>query len=413
MHRGIGVSIKMPTATENLRMGKTPQPRRRTSRAIIGLAILAAVCATAEGVLRSSEPQVSGPAIQTQIEIADRIADPPFVPDRELGAVMKPSGRYLIETPDYRYTLQVDHGGFPNLDPWPDQVDVAVLGNSLIAGVGVGYEGQFTTLLEREFGAGKVLNFGVHGGGTEHQLRVYRKFAAPLRPKIVIATLWLTWEIDNTLKFHDWLIEGGQSDFSTYAKALPSKGVLERARSVLRKADEIRVVRIVHEWTKKLRGIREPDIDRAVLKNGEVMHLSSSTESRLTTGWHRARTPEVSSIFFKPLEHLKVEVEGSGARFLVVLVPCKEELYAAAEFPEVLRAAQEARKELATRRIPTLDLYPVFAEVASLRAAFFRTDQHPNAFGHRVLAQALAKELNVYKDRSGLTFPRKTRTGQK
>jgi hypothetical protein len=99
-------------------------------------------------------------------------------------ALLAPLLDVRVDTLDYSYTLRTDHAGFPNRDPWPAQVDVAVLGNSLITGAGVGYEGQFTTLLQRESGSPAVLNFGIPGGGTAHQLLAYRKFVAPLQPKV-------------------------------------------------------------------------------------------------------------------------------------------------------------------------------------------------------------------------------------
>src|SRR6185369_11708783 len=71
-----------------------------------------------------------------------------YAPDPELGATLAPSRRDRVQTLDFTYTLQTDHAGFPNPEPWPGQVDVAVLGDSLLDGPGVGMEGQFTTLLQ-------------------------------------------------------------------------------------------------------------------------------------------------------------------------------------------------------------------------------------------------------------------------
>ena len=70
-----------------------------------------------------------------------------YAPHPELGALIAPSLHHPIETLDFTYTLRTDHAGFTNPEPWPDHVDVAVLGDSLVVGPGVGIEGQFTTLL--------------------------------------------------------------------------------------------------------------------------------------------------------------------------------------------------------------------------------------------------------------------------
>ena len=70
-----------------------------------------------------------------------------------------------------------------------------MLGNSLLGGAGVGRDGQFTTLLARRLDGRKVLNLSLPGGGTEHDLLTYRRYAAPLQPKLVLALVWAVWEI--------------------------------------------------------------------------------------------------------------------------------------------------------------------------------------------------------------------------
>ena len=84
-----------------------------------------------------------------------------YAPHPEFGALLAPSLNIAIETLDFTYTLRTDHAGFPNAEPWPDQVDVAVLGNSLLIGPGVGMEGQFTTLLQHRLNGRTMLNLGI------------------------------------------------------------------------------------------------------------------------------------------------------------------------------------------------------------------------------------------------------------
>lgn len=377
---------------------------RKSPLLIVFFALLVAALAV-EAFLRVSDPRaVEDPdSIRTELESQERIRHGTYAPDADLGALLAPHQEVRIDTPDYSYTLRTDHAGFPNLDPWPAQLDIAVLGNSLITGAGVGYEGQFTTLLQKEPGSPTVLNFGIPGGGTAHQLGAYRKFVAPLQPRVVIATLWLTWEIDNSLKFHDWQDDDPRpTDFTSYrltyrvtepktaeAGSTDSASWREDLRGLIRKS---RLFDRLHDWSKSLRGIHEP-VEQVILDNGEIENVSARDQKRLLRGWERPAMPGIRQVFFEPLERLQEEVEAQGGRFLVVLFPCKEELYGAVVLPELLVPVEQARAELEARGIPTLDLYPIFASSAHSRASFYRNDMHMNAAGHEMTAQALAAAL--------------------
>ena len=377
---------------------------RKPRLLIVFFTLLAAVVAT-EAFLRISRP---GPpehprSISAQLETQERIQHGTFAPDADLGALLAPLQEVRVDTPEYNYTLRTDLAGFPNLEPWPEQLDVAVLGNSLITGAGVGYEGQFTTLMQKAPGNPTVLNFGIPGGGTAHQLGAYRKFVAPLQPKVVIATIWITWEIDNSLKFHDWQDDDPRPpDFTSYRLAYraaeqkpadagsdPAGGWREDLRGLTRHS---RLLEGLHDWSKSVRGIREP-VEQVVLDSGEILNVSARDQKRLLRGWDRPSMPAIRQIFFEPLEQLQAEVESQGGRFLVVLFPCKEELYGARVLPQLLEPIEQTRAELRSRGIPALDLYPIFAGSAHSRPAFYRNDMHMNAAGHEITAQALAAAL--------------------
>lgn len=325
-----------------------------------------------------------------------------YVPETDLGAVLAPGRGERVQTPDYSYTLQTDHAGFTNRDPWPGRIEVAVLGNSLIMGAGVGYEDQFTTLLQKELGDRPVLNLGVHGGGTGHQLRLYRKFARPLQPRVVIAALWPTWEIENSLKFERWLELDPRPDFTTFRYSYRARPLEAAAPAPEQPSAWRRTLGSLGSRSALLRWLRRSDngpqlpadpVERARTERGEIVYLSVRDQARLLAGWDRAEMPDLRDRFFAPLATLRDEVEADGGRFLVVLFPSKEELYGAGAIPGLLQPVQVAREELAQRRLPYLDLYPRFQETASAKAAFFPRDMHLNAYGHQLVARILADTI--------------------
>ncbi len=386
-------------------------PRETSSRRwlrplAVALAVLLVLGIAGEVLLRVS-PGVGGgqTEIATQLDLDKMV----YAPDPELGALLAPARSDAVETLDFSYTLKTDHAGFPNPEPWPTAVDVAVLGNSLLVGPGVGMDGQFTTLLEHRLNGRTVLNLGLPGGGTEHERLTYERYVKPLHPKLVIATLWTVWDIDNSEQFDHWQREHKPDpDYTHYRYTFhathPSgrskaPSTLDRVRRFATDtlADSY-LLRTGYRSVKALLG-REPIRERVDFPNGETVFLSIRDQIRLAQGMDRPGAPQIREIFFRPLEQLKTEVEAQGGRFLVVLVPSKEEVYGAEAFPAILRPIQEVRAGLEARGLPVLDLYPAFHRLGEERPPFYRADMHLNALGNQIVADALAKwiaDQNVF-----------------
>jgi len=326
--------------------------------------------------------------IMRQLKAQSELGRVVYAPDPELGALLAPSLRDAIETLDFTYTLQTDHAGFTNPEPWPSRVDVAVLGDSLLTGPGVGMERQFTTLLQLRLDGRSVLNLGLPGGGTEHEYLAYRRYVAPLQPELVVAIVGVAWDIDNTLHFERWRTEGADTDFTqyrmTYGETHQSRWQLVKnqlARSHLVRAG-YGTIRSLHNGT--------PLLEQVTFANGDTIFLSIGGQRRLAQGLDRPGAASLREILFRPLEGLRTEVEAYGGRFVVALLPSKEELYGAEVFPAVLRPVQEVRAELEARQLPVLDLYPAFRELGQERPPFYRADIHLNQLGNQIVADAIA-----------------------
>ncbi len=318
-------------------------------------------------------------------------AGPRYVADPYLGALVAP-GRYdTVRTANFSYLPQVDHAGFPNRDPWPPRIDVAVLGSSLIMGPGVGIDGQFTTLLERRLQQRTVLNLGVPGAGTELESRVEERLAEAYQPRLVILAIWLASDVDNSRSFAHWIAEKPPQDFtpyrfafwSTHPDVMPPNRVLNLLnRSVLWRAAYLSTTALL---------IRDRMREVVPFANGDTVYLSVRAQHKLAEGFESGDTPDLREVFFGPLERLRRRIESRNGRFVVVLLPSKEELYGAEAFRPVLRAIQDTRQELTARRIPFLDLYDTISHEGRNVSAFYPTDIHFNAFGNQLIADAIAK----------------------
>ena len=350
--------------------------------------------------------------VDNQLRFSNTLA---MVPHAELGAMLAPSRSDRFETQDFTYTLKTDSRGFPNTEPWPERLDVAVLGNSLVVGMGVGLEKQFTTVLGERLGGRTVLNFSVPGGATEHEIRVYRLFVAPLRPAVVVATTWPTWDVDNAAKFHHWLTDANRDpDFTQYRRMLGRRGAdAPLPQWLLRQARRSRLLQTTYRRLQSLLAVDGPR-QTVGFPNGETLFLSVPDHARLALGMDATDVPNIREVYFSPFEQLRTEVEADGGRLVIVLVPSKEELYGAERKPEILSGVEEIRTTLLARGLPVLDLYPAFRERGREAPPYFRTDMHHNELGNAILADEVAKwieDQGVFANRDSATTesPRESR----
>ena len=333
--------------------------------------------------------------IAEQIKAQSMLGKTTYAPHPELGALLAPSLHEAIETLDFTYTLRTDHVGFPNAEPWPDHVNVAVLGNSLLIGPGVGIDGQFTTLLQHRLNGRTVLNLGLPGGGTGHEHLAYRRYVAPLRSELVIAVVGVAWDIDNTLHFARWQTEPPGTDFTEYRSGFGEKPQTswEVVKGHLARSH---LVRAGYGSIKPLFN-GTPLLEQVTFANGDTTFLSARAQRRLAQGMERPGAPDLRAIFFGPLDQLRTEVGAAGGRLVVALLPSKEELYGAEAFPAVLRSVEEVKAELEARQLPILDLYPAFRELGRQKSPFYRADIHLNELGNQIVADTIAGWIEAEK----------------
>ncbi len=263
-----------------------------------------------------------------------------------------------------------------------------MLGNSLLTGPGVGIEGQFTTLLQHRLNGRTVLNLGIPGGGTEHEYLVYRGYVGPLQPQLVIAVIGVAWDIDNTLHFERWRAEAPGTDFTEFR--LTYGGTHQTPWEVTKRyIAKSRLVRAGYESIKP-RFNGTPTLEEVTFASGDTTFLSARAQKRLARGMDRPGAPNLRETFFGSLDKLRTEVGAAGARFVIALMPSKEELYGAEAFPAVLRPVEEVKAELAARQLPILDLYPALRELGLEKSPFYRTDIHLNELGNQIVADAIA-----------------------
>jgi len=325
---------------------------------------------------------------QQQIKVASSAAAQAFLYDPDLGARPAPLRNDTVRTPDYRYLATTDSLGFPNPPTWPRRPEIVVLGNSLVTGPGVGIEGQFSTLLARSLGGVGVLDLGLPGGSPAQQLRIYSTYVRPLGPSVVIATLWVASDVDNAAQFKHWLEEGSPPDFTAYRKSFgTTHGRMMPLKAVRDWLSGSYALRALYYGAGALARRGGPQ-GRVRFADGQTIFLSTRAQTRLAEGTTRPGL-DVQEDFIAPLMQLRTDADADGARFVIVLLLSKEEVYGASAFPDVLTTVEAVRGRLHAADLPVLDLYPVFRDQGRSRPPFYKRDIHFNAYGNELVAHAL------------------------
>ncbi len=308
----------------------------------------------------------------------------PFVvvPDAELGFSMPPNQREMIRTDDYSFLAETDSRGYPNRDPWPDNPSVVFLGDSFLVGAGVGLDGIFTGLVARSLSKHSVLNLGLAAAGPARQRRIYQRFGGDWRPALVVGCLFLASDVENDEQFLAWLGEGGGADYNRFRLSLARdaryKGILQRFLDkswLLYRAQQV-ALRIVQ-------GQDYAEPRRRFADGTEILFERHALE--FATKGTAPDDPRLAT-FMASVSELRDTVEASGAAFVVMLIPSKEELFGATPAQARENLAARIKERLSSKNVAVLDLYGALAAGGARQAPYFRKDIHLNAHGNHIVA---------------------------
>jgi hypothetical protein len=350
-------------------------------------------------------PDLRPSRTQDQIEEFERsnASSDWFASDDELGFTGAPSRHKMVITPDYRFLSENDKHGFPNRDPWPSRADIVFLGDSLIIGTGVGIDAQFTTLLDNGYPDIQIVNLGLPGASPQQQLGIFRRHGRELQPRLVVASLYIASDIDNAVHYEGWLKSGRPQDYNEYRltygfkqrKKTESNQTLGKSIWIELKRT-LRKLAIVEELKYTYRLWREGQVDEIQYPDGTRVLLSLKAQEALAGGLNQDAYEGIEDSFFGALEELGREVQSQNARFLVLLIPSKEETFSYQSYPQVLTTIKQVRARLEEMRFTVLDVYQRIRTEAEARNPYFSRDIHLNGFGNELVADELARWLGTF-----------------
>ncbi len=258
-----------------------------------------------------------------------------------------------------------EHGSEPNR--------IAFLGDSFVEAYQVPYAESFVARVEKEFGTRAwVRNYGTTSYSPILSLLQWRTSIKSWKPTHVVFMLY-TNDVDRSTALSDAdYLEKAVRDDHGEVTAIP--GSESKVEGFLRQ------FHLAWELMRVYRGLQH-----------RALHPKAANES---TGAFTEPNPDVEEPTPSILLKLKQEVESTGARFTLTVVPSKlrhvtpDTPHDGPEFSDKWKAWS------AKQGIDFIDLAATFREHASQHETlFFKEDIHFNPAGHSVAAQVIASAL--------------------
>ena len=296
--------------------------------------------AVAEGVLRffpSFEPQ-------PEVYVGREENEPHkyLVPDAGLGWTMIPDFEYTHETDEFRVVYRSNALGFRDEGPAPAPGvrRVAILGDSFSFGYGVPFEETFGALLDASLAGAAVQNFALPGYGMDQMWLTQREHVLPLRPALLIVA-FISDDFSRSLTAHRFLMGLNKPAFELDGGALRPQSPERRPPAWL-----------------------EDIPNRSYLWAG-VRHFMRLVGHHYPIGtwWELNRAI---------LDEIRADAEAAGSRVLFVYLFTRKPR----PFPGLTKYMQATSADFVDLGSPP-------------RTLTFPGDGHPNAEGHRYIADEI------------------------
>lgn len=293
--------------------------------------------------------------------------------------------RYCVPARTYEYDIRYDRNGFRNARDI-SQADIALVGDSYIEGTEISDDALITTSVLQRYMNTSVANLGRAGYGPQQELAVLKRYAIPLRPKVIV---WAFYEGNDLNDMHEYekIIAENESNRGPHGSTVD--------RSLLNNSFRV-IWELVFEPCKADLSARSGKFEK---QDGNVVRVLFDDHTSLTirdlTALDRLR-----DIF---AEAHRVSAQ-HGVTLVVAFLPAKFRVHeGATRIPEnsMLPAAsgdlpQRIQNMLAdtSPEIGFVDLTTVFAQrVRHGQSLFLEDDTHWTELGHQVAAQTLGKYL--------------------
>ena len=310
--------------------------------------------------------------------------------DPYLGYVYPPheKGRIARSNGDFAFTYTTDEHGFRNPSPWPERAEVVVLGDSMAFSYGVDDEDAWTNVLTNQLPDSRVINLGLIGAAPQQYFRIYKTFGQALHPDLVIFCLFPGNDLYDAGRFDQWVRAGSPGNYRAW-----------RQQSNRRLLEQSYLMTFLHYARNQVEsGFSNRTINFA---DGGQIQLAPTVYAR---GQFMASPDHPNfRLVLDAVKQTRALAEQNGSRFLVLVMPTKEEVYLPLLNEQPPPATAPFVAEFERDGIPYLDLTPHLQAAARKgERLFFKVDGHPNAAGYRLIAEVVLDHIRSGAPRSDL-----------
>lgn len=313
----------------------------------------------------------------------------------KIGHLHKPNSNGTIVSRDFRVSHRTDGFGFRNAWPWPAQIEIVALGDSLTFGYGVGYDQAWPTILDRALPDLNVLNLGLIGAGPQQYLRVYETFMRSLRPRLLLIGLFPANDFWDAALFDLWLKSDSDCSYLVWRDYGRPKGarcfdtLLWKSSFFLKGSYVYNILVTARNRMRSYLGsdhrtLRLQDDSRLVLDVGQFeSHIAATLPDH-----------DEFRLVLRTLRRLYSTAQSQDTNVLIVIQPSKEEVYLPMLGQAIPDLSVHLRAELKNSGIGYLDLTRIFRQRAARGdKLFFESDPHPNAAGYALIADSVLAYL--------------------
>jgi len=344
------------------------------------------------------------------------ITPPITIRDTKVGATYIPDyeGDFFVEEIQEHVRLRFNRDGFRGEDrpvgKQPGTIRVALMGDSMIAGLALVEEKLLTSHLQQTLNANRpdvnweVMNFGVSGASTAQQIALYREVVSKYEPDIVLSTFFVGNDLsDNSKRFSSNPRIYFDFDRDDNFYQLPYSVSRSKVSHWLNRNSRFYV------WQKRATQLARRSVRKSSRRSGATNWVYSKVDS--DDSKHAWR------VTAKAVETLRDEVTEHGKTFAVVVMPEAAQVYNEL-FEEVLVASGDMQQDLDVDQpdnrlreicdgldVACWSIAADFRGYASSRS-FREKDEwlflygrgHLNEAGHRVAAASLQRFLLEVQD---------------
>lgn len=315
------------------------------------------------------------------------------------------SPKDAVKIKSYQVTYTRDAHGFRNIEPWEDDVDIAIIGDSFTVAESINNP-YWSDLSD------SMLVLGLPGSGTLEQKQLFEYFALPRKPETVILAYFGGNDLTDNLTFYNLQQEGLSFADKTHQNRNPLE-YLVSFHLVLYIRDAVSQV-AKNDCHYPIEAQTQPPTPLAFF---------DTMVSLLTVNENILSNTEAYKITQSAIIDIEESTKNAGGQFILMYIPQKAEIYwqyidtegrqqiisalpaiqwaelsqdAEADIDSNLLAQRNLLESIANQNnFQFLDLTPFLIDaVDNGQLPYFFADTHWNQLGHDIVGQALRNFLS-------------------